>query len=63
LKSVTDDIVEEIVEEIVTWCKQNKQQSYSREVLVEDCIRTSYASALINEIEAKLKAKGITIVT
>ena len=56
--SVTDDIVEQIV----VWCNSNGIKEYSREIIREDFVDVDAKEALADEIEEKLKAKGITIV-
>ena len=56
--SVADDITEQIS----TWCDSNGIREYSREIIREDFVDADAKEALANEIEEKLKAKGITIV-
>lgn len=54
--SVTDDIVEEIVE----LCKEQGANGFSREIIGEDYIE-GWTKELVDEIVRKLKTKGITV--
>ena len=56
--SVTDDIVEDIV----GWCEKHECKEYSREVIWFDYIREETTmTSLVDEIEKKLKVKGIEV--
>lgn len=55
-------IADEIAEQISVWCNSNGIKEYSREIIREDFIDADTKEALANEIEEKLKMKGITIV-
>lgn len=54
--SVTDDIVEEIIR----LGKEDGISIFSREIIKED-ICEGYVGKIANEIEEKLKAKGIMV--
>ena len=54
--SVTD----QIVDDIVRLCKKEGTKTISRIIVREDYIE-GYAAEFVDEIEEKLKAKGITI--
>lgn len=54
--SVTDDIVEEIV----NWCKSEGETVFSREIIKDDFLE-NYATKLTDEIIAKLEPKGISV--
>ena len=54
--SVTDDIVKSIVE----LCEERNEKQFSHEIIVEDYL-LSYEDELAEEIEEKLKAKGIEV--
>jgi len=56
--SVTDDIVEEIV----AGCKTYKLTVYSREVMYDYLTESTCLTSLADEIEEKLKVKGIKCV-
>ena len=55
--SVTDDIAEEIV----AYCKQYKLKTHSREVIYDYIKEETTMTSLADEIERKLKEKGISI--
>ena len=54
--SVTDDIIEEIVQ----WCSEHSQKEYSRDLIREDWVWEAY-DKIVDEVAEKLKAKGIAI--
>ena len=55
-------VANDIAEQIVVWCNSNGIKEYSREIIREDFIDADTKEALANEIEEKLKGKGISIV-
>ena len=55
--SVTDDITDEIV----AWCKRRRFTAYSREVIYDYIKEETTMTSLADEIEEKLKVKGITV--
>jgi len=57
--SVTDNIAEEIA----VYCKLYKLTTYSREVVYDYIKEETAMTSLADEIEEKLKVKGITIVS
>ena len=54
--SVTDDITEEIA----NWCKRYGLVVYSREIIADYITEETSMTSLVDEIEEKLKKKGIT---
>ncbi len=55
-------IADDIAKQISIWCNSNGIKEYSRQIIREDFIDADAIEALANEIEEKLKMKGITIV-
>ena len=55
-------IADDIAEQISIWCDSNGVKEYSQEIIREDYIDDDVKEALANEIEEKLKEKGITCV-
>lgn len=53
-------ITDEIVGEIVIWCKKHGHEEFSREVIQEDYI-AGYVKEIEDEIVERLKAKGIVV--
>ena len=55
--SVTDDIADEIA----SWCKKRRFTAYSREVIGDYITEETTMTSLVDEIEEKLKKKGIAV--